>query len=245
MIRASGRRQVKPAAPMEELIKVWPWCFAVDVISDRYELSWRNADRDENWKATLGRVARIYVPGFLKAFEELSDREQGVIEMQYQEGLTLEDCGKKYGVTRDRIRQIRERAIRKMRNPARIKYWILPEPDVVAELRKQAEEAETKAKAYRHKLKKVYHALGISVPVEPPQEEDTEERRLEDIKVEDLDLSVRSYTCLSRAGIQTLADIAGMNHIQLCRIRNLGRKSVIEVERKCREYGVEITGGEV
>ena len=77
------------------------------------------------------------------------------------------------------------------------------------------------------------------------KEETADEKRPEEIKVEDLDLSVRSYNCLSRAGIQTLADIAGMNHIQLCRIRNLGRKSVIEVERKCREYGVEITGGEV
>lgn len=58
------------------------------------------------------------------------------------------------------------------------------------------------------------------------------------ILIEDCDLSVRSYNCLKRAGINTLGDIKSEE--QLKQVRNLGKNSFQEVLNLLREYGIEI-----
>lgn len=54
---------------------------------------------------------------------------------------------------------------------------------------------------------------------------------------EELDLSVRSYNCLKRAGIRTLDDVISKTEDELMLVRNLGRKSLDEVIKKVKEYG--------
>ena len=55
--------------------------------------------------------------------------------------------------------------------------------------------------------------------------------------VEDLELTVRSYNCLKREGIDTIGQLATMSEEELMNIRNLGMKSVDEIRSKLREYG--------
>jgi DNA-directed RNA polymerase subunit alpha len=50
--------------------------------------------------------------------------------------------------------------------------------------------------------------------------------------IEDLDLSVRSYNCLKRAGINTVEDLANKSEEEMMKVRNLGRKSLDEVKFK-------------
>ena len=59
--------------------------------------------------------------------------------------------------------------------------------------------------------------------------------------IEDLDLSVRSYNCLRRAGIQTLQELAEKTMFDMMKVRNLGRKSLKEIHEKMLEYGVDFT----
>ena len=59
-------------------------------------------------------------------------------------------------------------------------------------------------------------------------------------KIENMDLSVRSYNCLKRAGIDTLQQLAKLSYQDLTHVRNLGRKSVDEIIEKLKEYGYEI-----
>jgi hypothetical protein len=54
----------------------------------------------------------------------------------------------------------------------------------------------------------------------------------------DLDLSVRSYNCLKRAGIDTLEDIIQRTEEDMIKIRNLGRKNLEEIEWKLHEFGL-------
>ena len=58
--------------------------------------------------------------------------------------------------------------------------------------------------------------------------------------IEDLELSVRPYNCLKRAGKRTLRDIADMTEDDLLRVRNLGRKSAEEVISLLKNYGVTL-----
>ena len=56
--------------------------------------------------------------------------------------------------------------------------------------------------------------------------------------IEDLDLSVRSYNCLKRAGIQTVDELTQKTEDEMMRVRNLGKKSLKEVKDKLIELGM-------
>jgi DNA-directed RNA polymerase subunit alpha len=58
--------------------------------------------------------------------------------------------------------------------------------------------------------------------------------------IEDLDLSVRSYNCLKREGINTVSELVALSETQLMNIRNFGQKSVDEVRDKLTELGLSL-----
>jgi DNA-directed RNA polymerase subunit alpha len=59
--------------------------------------------------------------------------------------------------------------------------------------------------------------------------------------IEDLDLSVRSYNCLKREGVDTVGELVAKNEEELLEIRNFGQKSVDEVKEKLTEMGLSLT----
>ena len=69
------------------------------------------------------------------------------------------------------------------------------------------------------------------------KEEDKKEKVLE-MTIEELDLSVRSYNCLKRAGINSVQELANKSIEDMMKVRNLGKKSLEEVERKLRDLGL-------
>ncbi|MNF12705.1 DNA-directed RNA polymerase subunit alpha [compost metagenome] len=56
--------------------------------------------------------------------------------------------------------------------------------------------------------------------------------------IEELDLSVRSYNCLKRAGINTVQELITKSEEDMMKVRNLGRKSLEEVQEKLEELGL-------
>lgn len=71
------------------------------------------------------------------------------------------------------------------------------------------------------------------------REEKVANKKLEK-KIEELDLSVRSYNCLKRAGINTVGELSQKTEEEMMRVRNLGRKSLKEVVTKLREIGLDL-----
>ncbi|MGL4818399.1 MAG: DNA-directed RNA polymerase subunit alpha [Bacilli bacterium] len=69
------------------------------------------------------------------------------------------------------------------------------------------------------------------------KEEDKKEKVLE-MTIEELDLSVRAYNCLKRAGINTVQELANKTEEDMMKVRNLGRKSLEEVKHKLEELGL-------
>ncbi|MDU3869811.1 MAG: DNA-directed RNA polymerase subunit alpha [Bacillus paranthracis] len=69
------------------------------------------------------------------------------------------------------------------------------------------------------------------------KEEEQKEKVLE-MTIEELDLSVRSYNCLKRAGINTVQELANKTEEDMMKVRNLGRKSLEEVKHKLEELGL-------
>ena len=75
------------------------------------------------------------------------------------------------------------------------------------------------------------------------QEDDKKEKVLE-MTIEELDLSVRAYNCLKRAGINTISELVQRNQEDMMKVRNLGRKSLEEVEQKLEALGLSLRPSE-
>jgi len=73
------------------------------------------------------------------------------------------------------------------------------------------------------------------------KEEDQKDKILE-MAIEELDLSVRSYNCLKRAGINTVDELTQRNDEDMMKVRNLGKKSLEEVIWKLNELGLSLRG---
>ncbi|WP_138335429.1 MULTISPECIES: DNA-directed RNA polymerase subunit alpha [Streptococcus] len=79
----------------------------------------------------------------------------------------------------------------------------------------------------------------IAKSTEVMKEADTEsDDRIFDRTIEELDLSVRSYNCLKRAGINTVHDLTEKSEAEMMKVRNLGRKSLEEVKFKLIDLGL-------
>ncbi|APM37583.1 DNA-directed RNA polymerase subunit alpha [Clostridium kluyveri] len=85
------------------------------------------------------------------------------------------------------------------------------------------------------------HANNVEIMVE--KEEDKKEKVLE-MAIEELDLSVRSYNCLKRAGINTVQELTERTMDDMMKVRNLGKKSLEEVEQKLDTLGLSLKQNE-
>jgi len=74
--------------------------------------------------------------------------------------------------------------------------------------------------------------------------EEGEHQKILEMRIEDMDLSVRSYNCLKRANINTVEDLIMRTEDDMLKVRNLGRKSLDEVINKLRSYGLDLSKGE-
>ena len=76
------------------------------------------------------------------------------------------------------------------------------------------------------------------VPVDFNEPEDDKMEKLQEMTIEELDLSVRAYNCLKRANINTVAELVQRNEEDMMKVRNLGKKSLEEVEQKLAMLGL-------
>lgn len=147
--------------------------------------------------------------------ETCTERERKVVLLYFtQDGMTYEKVGKEIGVGPERVRQILQKVYRKMGHPSRAKMWLAMDP-------KDIREMENELAAYK-------------LTVSKEQAEEVEENKN---IIWDLELSVRSHNCLARRGITTIKEFDGLGVAQLTTIRNLGRKSAMEIVNHLVNYG--------
>ena len=148
---------------------------------------------------------------------QLTYREQTVVQLRYRDGCTLDDCGKKIGITRERVRQVEYKALRKIN--VYVDRIIKSKP-TIDELR----EENAKLRDYIVALEAAKSISEVERPVEVTSP-------ALDTVIEDLDFKVRTYNCLKRARINTIYDIVNYPE-SFFRIRNLGKQSLEEIVSK-------------
>ena len=76
------------------------------------------------------------------------------------------------------------------------------------------------------------------------EKEETKKEKVLEMTIEELDLSVRSYNCLKRAGINTVEDLTNRTEEDMMKVRNLGKKSLEEVYNKLKALGLSLAPSE-
>ena len=192
----------------------------------------------------------MYAPEILERFEEIlkefTPREQEIIALRYQQYKTFEEIGKVYGVTRERVRQILTKAIIKIR----YKFTHFVEKIEFEKFEKQEQEFYQKSYddlvAKRQELIELFKQNGeyteeMEIYFGEVFPKSAVKVRYEDLDIEELDLSVRSYNCLRRVGIKKIGDLLKLSYpYDYWKIRNLGKKSLKEIVDKLKEHGLNI-----
>lgn len=169
-------------------------------------------------------------------FDISSDRERRIFLSYWKDKKTLEQIGREENITRERVRQITNKIVRKLRHPARLAKMRYGEEvkkmqDDITSLKKDLAEQLSKYKSIKSKLEQLE---------ESKEEKEEFKKELFNTDIRNLELSVRSYHCLKRAGITTIGELTQKTEEELMRIRNLGRKTLKEVIQKLSEIGLHL-----
>lgn len=172
-----------------------------------------------------------------RALKTLDDREQCVIKGWYDHGKTLRELGEELELSGERVRQIKKRALRRLRYAL---HEIIREPAVrqmkekIAEVEREKEQLLDEVDHY----KEIARKAGT-----------TENVVTNDSSINDLDPSVRVSNVMEKAGLETVGDIRrfcqGRNKglspskgfDRLLNLRNYGRKSHRELQEKLEQHG--------
>lgn len=211
----------------EDITGRYPYNLAFAVFTN----PWNRKEESENVREN---VYRVYIPGLLAAVADLTEREQKAIEDRYMHHMTLEQCGYHFNVTRERIRQVEARALRKLRHPYSSKHWLLDTMDKAREAQEELSRIELENVRLKNYIESHCPESKIACDNKPEDEESVS------ISIDELELSVRSFNCLRRAGINSTADLEGFTVERLMKVRNLGRKSIDEIILRLKDYGIEI-----
>lgn len=158
-----------------------------------------------------------------------------VIFWRFKYGKTLQEVAEMMGcVSRESARQLQSRGLRMLRHPSRSKYFRVGVSGVQKEAVQNAGATEYRRGYndgwYGKAKSDSYHAFPNDIRSAKP----------EDVIIDQLDLSVRSYGCLRRSGVATLADILNMTESQLRSVRNLGYKSFDEIASVIASLGYSL-----
>lgn len=192
-------------------------------------------------------LVNMLIPDFAKRLEQyvlesgrLTDREKNVIVLRSIRGKTLEEIAREYRVTRERIRQVEARAIRKLRCFAPVKTLQEFYPAMTSD--KKDELANRVGSTI----------IEFLLDEDPNTEQENEriqttmrEERLRSIKLYEIGLSLRAYKVLLQNNIENLLDLSEYSLEEISHFRNIGRKSINDICQNVKKYpGFSFKGDE-
>lgn len=191
-----------------------------------------------------------------QALETLSEKEEQIIKLYFginSEKQTLEQIGKGCGVSRERIRTIKEKALHKLRHPTRtgqLKHIPITWADVLEEnsvFCRQIEEQQVQIYQMQEQQTQINkemaqyrQAASILYPlsVQAESNENDERAKLLQKPISDFKLSARNANCLAAANIQTVGDLVAKTEDDMLKYRHYGRKSLNELKAILEEMGL-------
>lgn len=191
-------------------------------------------DKDDNTHAHT-----VYLKGLFEQLRTLTEQEQNVISWRYEQNLTLQQCGKKLGVTLERARQIEQKAFRKLRHAHRKNQYEGIPKHTLSALKQQRDTLKNENVLLKTLLEHIIQGDISPERIVPIYQTDPQTEKLK-TPLEKLGLSTRSYNALFRSNIRTLGDIIALSEKELRNIRNLGEQSIKEIKTIAYQYGLTL-----
>ena len=161
----------------------------------------------------------------------LTEREGRVLDMRYKRYMTMAAIGEEYGLRAERIRQIEAKAVRKLRHPSRSRYILMGMESYINYLRDTA--VEERLREY----KKEIVTLEKKIAELTDTEYEEEKNELENAPLAELDLSVRTFNILYRAGYSTVKELLDADAEKIVSLPNLGLKNFSDLIDVLSEKG--------
>lgn len=169
----------------------------------------------------LGNLLKLLIPDIEERILEkinnsnLTEREIEILNLRIFDGKTLVETGNRFGVGRERIRQIEAKAFRKLRHPSTQFYEILKTKDF---------------EYYKKAINEMMSSIQYEMSKEEIEKDETD--LLEKFAIEDLDLTIRPYNVLKRKGINNLKNLEDYSKEEIQTFKNLGLNSYKEIVEK-------------
>lgn len=226
--RVDGRKKKGSAEKVEGVIPTRSW--AEDLFVEVYRI----------------KDCSIPIPDDVtERFEEVISKLPGnlpdVIFMLYRDGMTLKEAGEELGKSGERIRQLREKALRMLRNQRRTAFMLMGAPGEevyisrmrVEELREKAENDYT-CRMMRKEIERLDRIIYAKNKILKDEQESIP---IDEWDTLNIHLSVRGYNALKRSGINTFGQLLALTHDDLLNIRNLGRKTAEDIMEELGKAG--------
>ncbi len=174
----------------------------------------------------------------------LPERTAFCVTERYKNGKTYKEIGDEIGLTRERVRQIIAKALHQLAHHTRRIYLELGVQGVIERKVYLARNAEFDDRLdavvelltdIAGRIKDMSDGEMVSAMAKYSNERFSKQRQ---IPLEQLDLSVRSFNHLSRAGMHTVGDVLDTPTYDLMKVRNLGKKSLDEIKDKIHSMGL-------
>ena len=166
------------------------------------------------------------LPGICKALNTIPPDALEMIILYFKDGMTYQRIAELNGCSREGVRQKVKKGLHCLKHPLR--YNMIYTVSIPTHFKVVKENAALKGKIRKYEIQ-----LNTK----------NADKELENISIEDLDLSVRSYNCLKRAGIDNLKQLLAKDEDDLYRIKNLGMTSLREIKEKVAKFGATIKTG--
>lgn len=206
--------------------KDWPQNLWEDINQSLPRWAWKEDEMD--------KPSILFTPNLDSILDAaLNKREQRLIRMRYEQGMSYRSIGEAFGVGSERVRQIKVVAVNKLREA---KYYLrlcaVPKIESIRllsktkELIRQKEELEEKIEYLSGLVSEEKMAAQIETPL--------------DASISELNIPIRALNCLAIHGINTIGELLGYTKSELREFRNLGAKSVMDIEQALNARGYEL-----
>lgn len=169
--------------------------------------------------------------GLKDALNALTGKEKDVLIKRFKNEKSLDEIAGEYQVTRERVRQMEAKALRKLRHPSR--YKLIYYGRRGCGLKRRMDELDR----IERKIEWKEAALNTRMEILKGDSDQIEEKL--EKPIEDLGLSIRSYNCIKRADIRSIGELLEFMKDpdrDWKKIRNLGNKSIKDVKDCIKEY---------
>jgi RNA polymerase sigma factor (sigma-70 family) len=197
----------------------------------------------ENNRLDIVNVEKNFDQNFSYILTTLPEREAQILDKRLRMGYTLKAIALQENRTVERIRQLEQRALKRLQVPSRLVILRLGikakelQDDIVKIEQQLTEKKEELSKQLNVATKIDVNADFNSLPREIQKIiEFIINREIKENPIEKLELSTRTYNCLRRARIRTIEDLKTKTNADLLRIRYMGKKSVKEIREKLAKH---------